>query len=63
MTLNRIASLLIILIASMIILVNGQSLIIPLVFAALLWILVREIKQAMDKVPFLKKVFPSWFPP
>ncbi len=60
MTLNRIASTLVILIAIVVILIYGQSLLIPFVFAALLWILVREIKQWMDKVQFIKERIPSW---
>ena len=60
MTINKTASLLVTLIASIVILIYGQSLLIPFVFASLLWILVREIKQVMDKNRILREYFASW---
>jgi len=41
-------------------LVYGQSLIVPFIFALLLWFLVRKIRQTLDRVPFIEKHFPSW---
>lgn len=40
-------------------LVFGQSIIIPFVFALLLWFLVRKIRQLLDKISFIEKYFPS----
>ncbi len=60
MILNRIASLLIIFIAIVVILIYGQSLLIPLLFALLVWFLVRKIKSILDRVAFIKNKFPSW---
>lgn len=47
-------------IAIIITLVYGQSLIVPFIFALLLWFLVRKIRQLLDKVSFIEKYFPSW---
>jgi AI-2 transport protein TqsA len=60
MVLNKIASTLIIFIATVVILIYGQSLLIPFLFALLLWFLVRKIKSQLDKVGFIKNKFPSW---
>lgn len=60
MTLNKLASLLISLIAIVYILIVGQSILVPLVFAVILWILVRELKSVMDKIGFVRNKFPSW---
>ena len=38
----------------------GQNLIIPILFALLLWFFVKKIRQIIDRVPFIKKNFPSW---
>ncbi len=38
----------------------GQSLIIPILFALILWFFVKKIRQIIDRVPFIKKFFPSW---
>ncbi|MCB9198075.1 MAG: AI-2E family transporter [Flavobacteriales bacterium] len=57
---QKTAYILIILIAIVVILSFGQSLIIPFVFALLLWFIVRMIRKLFDKIPFVKKRFPSW---
>ena len=41
-------------------LIYGQSLLIPFVFALLVWFTVREIKSYMDKITFVREKFPSW---
>lgn len=60
MNLNKIASVLVIFIASIVILIYGQSLLMPFIFALLLWFLVRKTKSILDKMEFIKKKFPSW---
>lgn len=60
MNLNNIASFFIASISIVVVLIAGKSLLIPFVFALLLWILVREIKTIMDKVGFIRRRFPSW---
>lgn len=57
---QRTAYILIILIAIVVVLVFGQTLIVPFVFALLLWFIVRMIRNQFDKIPFIKKYFPSW---
>jgi AI-2 transport protein TqsA len=47
-------------IAIVVTLIYGQSLMIPFVFALLLWFIVRKIRQVLDKIKFIKKYFPSW---
>ncbi|NQX97430.1 MAG: AI-2E family transporter [Flavobacteriales bacterium] len=41
-------------------LIYGQSLLVPFVFALLLWFLVRKIRQLLDKIKFIRKYLPSW---
>ena len=43
------------------ILVLGRSLLIPFVFALLVWFIVRRIRIFMDKLPFIKNRIPQWF--
>lgn len=57
---QKTAYILIILIAIVVILSFGQSLIVPFVFALLLWFIVRMIRKLFDRIPFVKKRFPSW---
>lgn len=42
------------------ILVLGKSILIPFVFALLLWFIVRSIREELNKIPFIKKYFPLW---
>lgn len=60
MTLRNIAYFFIVAISLVVVLSFGQSLLIPFVFALLLWFIVREIKNFMNRVDFIKKKFPSW---
>lgn len=50
----------IIAIALVVILIFGQNLLVPFVFALLLWFIMREMKQLMDQVGFIKRQVPSW---
>ncbi|PKR81190.1 AI-2E family transporter [Brumimicrobium salinarum] len=47
-------------IAIVIILIYGKSILIPFVFALLLWFIVRKIRQEFNKVKFINKYFPLW---
>ncbi|MDB4710494.1 AI-2E family transporter [Flavobacteriales bacterium] len=38
----------------------GKSLLIPFVFAMLLWFISRKMRSLMNKVKFIKKHFPTW---
>lgn len=57
---QKAAYTLIVLIAIVVVLVFGKSLIIPFVFALLLWFIVRMFRKQLDKISFIKKRFPSW---
>ena len=48
-------------IAIVVTLIYGKTLLIPFVFALLLWFLVRKIRQSLDRIKFIKKYFPYWF--
>ena len=41
-------------------LIYGKSLLIPFVFALLIWFVVRKIRQRFNKINIVKKHFPSW---
>lgn len=41
-------------------LVLGQSLIIPLIFALLIWFIVKKVRNMVDKVHFIQRYIPSW---
>lgn len=56
----QIASLLIILSISVLTLVLGKNLIIPFVFALLIWLLMRKIRELFDWIPLFKKWVPAW---
>ncbi len=60
MTLRNVAYFFIIAIAVVTILIFGQSLIIPFVFALLLWFTVRKIRQFIDRASVIKKYIPKW---
>ena len=48
-------------IAIVVTLIFGKDLIIPFIFALILWFLVRKTKHVFDNVKFIKKHIPSWF--
>lgn len=60
MNLTRAASALVLSIAIIFILITGQDLLIPFVFAVLIWFLVRKIKSVLERVRFFRKRFPNW---
>ena len=56
----KVASFFISAFAIIVTLIYGQDFLMPLVFAFLIWFLVREIKMLMNKVEFIKNKFPNW---
>ncbi|MEJ6588311.1 MAG: AI-2E family transporter [Crocinitomicaceae bacterium] len=46
--------------AIVITLIYGKNLLIPFVFALLLWFIVRKIRQGLDKVKFIAEYSPLW---
>ncbi len=60
MNIRSIAYFFITAIAIVITLIYGKSLLIPIVFAVLLWFIIREVRHLLDKVGFIKTKFPSW---
>jgi len=57
---TRAASGLVLAIAIIFILITGQDLLIPFVFAILIWFLVRKVKSVLDRVRFFREYFPNW---
>lgn len=41
-------------------LIIGQKLIIPFIFALLIWVLIRAIRSKFNEIPFVRKYFPGW---
>jgi len=60
MNLTRAASGLVLAIAIIFILITGQDLLIPFVFAILIWFLVRKVKSVLDRAKFFREYFPNW---
>lgn len=60
MNINKIASALFILMASITILIVGQSFIIPIVLAILIWFLIKELRTFFSKLPIIGKKIPEW---
>lgn len=59
MQLSRLAYFFIVAISLVVTLIYGQELLIPFVFALLLWFIVRQCKKQMNKIGFIKKFLPS----
>lgn len=57
---SKIASFLISFVIIIAILVAGQSLIIPLIYAGLIWLIMRQIRVTIDRIPGVKKHVPKW---
>lgn len=57
---QKTAYTLLVLIAIVVIMVFGQKLIIPFIFALLLWFVVRMIRKVFDKNNFIRDRFPLW---
>lgn len=59
MQLSRLAYFFIVAISLVVTLIYGQELLIPFVFALLLWFIVRQCKKQMNKIGFIKRFLPS----
>lgn len=57
---SKTASLLIVLSISVLVLVLGKNLIIPFVFALLIWLLMRKFRDLLDYLPLFRKWIPRW---
>jgi AI-2 transport protein TqsA len=57
---NKIASTLVICMATVVILIYLKSILVPFVFAVIVWFLIKEVKTLMTKSKFVRKTFPSW---
>lgn len=60
MQLQSIASWFIIIALTIVALIYGQSLLIPFIFALLIWFVVKKVRNFVDKVQFIKKYIPAW---
>lgn len=47
-------------IAAVVILIYGQALLIPFVFALLVWFLVMKVQSLLDRIAYVKRRFPFW---
>lgn len=61
MTLNRTTLLIVLLISIVFVLYIGKDLFIPLVLASLVWFLVKDLRNFIQKTPFIGKKLPRWF--
>lgn len=59
MNIKSVAAFLVSLIATVVILIYCKSLMVPFVFALLLWVLVRKLNSLLNKVGFVSRL-PSW---
>ncbi|MCH8546635.1 MAG: AI-2E family transporter [Cryomorphaceae bacterium] len=57
---KHLSHALIILIGSVFILYIGRDLLIPFVFALFIWFLIKQIRISINRVAFIKRVFPEW---
>ncbi len=56
---SRITNSLLISFAVVIIFIYGQNLIVPFVLALILWFLIKEIRDLLNKIPFIKNKIPN----
>lgn len=59
--LKGIANFFIVAIAIVVVLSFGRDLLIPFVFALLLWFVVKQIRLLLDRVGFIRRQIPVWF--
>ena len=59
MQISKLSNFFIAVISIVVILIYGQELLIPFIFALLLWFIVRQCKKQLNKVAFIKKYIPS----
>ena len=59
MRIQKLAHLFIILSLFVLVLILAQNLLIPIVLAVFIWFIIREIKQLLKKIGFVKRKVPS----
>jgi len=57
---TKIASLLVIIIAVITLLTLAQEILIPLILAMVIWFIIKEIRDFIDKVDWIKNNIPKW---
>ena len=60
MNLQKTAATLVLIISIIFLLIYGQSILVPFILGVLLWFIGREIKNGLDKIPFIKHYLPNW---
>jgi len=60
MPISKVAYTLITFLAAIIILSYGQNFIMPFILAMFIWLLIKELKKAMNMIGFVRRKFPSW---
>ena len=60
MKINKIASLLVIIIAIISLLVLAQEILIPLILAMVIWFIIKELRDFIDKISWIKNKLPKW---
>ena len=60
MKINRAASWLVIISIILLALTYGQSIILPFIIAALIWFVVKKMRNMLDKIGFVHRYIPKW---
>ncbi|MEM1320487.1 MAG: AI-2E family transporter [Bacteroidota bacterium] len=60
MNIKNIAYSFVTFISVVVILIYAQSLILPFILGVLLWLMMRMLKSALEKIPLVRRGFPSW---
>ncbi len=60
MRIVKIAAAFIIFLALIVVLVQGQSLLIPFILALIIWFIIKETRDQFSKIKFVKNKFPFW---
>ncbi len=60
MNISRLAYILIVCVASVFILIYLESILIPFVFAVIIWFLIKEFRKLANKIGWVSKYLPNW---
>jgi Predicted permease len=60
MDFKNLASFFVLFIGVVALLIYSQSLLIPFIFAILLWFIIRKLKLTLNRISFIKQRIPSW---
>ena len=60
MAVQRIASIIFIVFAVIAFLIVGQNILIPVILSFFSWFLIKEIREILDKITWVKRVLPRW---